>query len=467
MKNRCTALLVLVCMLFGLVSMCSAAAAESITVYVASNTLKVYQKATSSSKLLGTMAFAEKMTCTATKGSWAQVKNGDGSVGYCRKSGLTTENPNTLSEEVYLNRSGVKVYRKPSTSADVMTTVEDNLSTTYTAVAATEDGEWIRLQNGKYFGYAQAKYVSPVADREEKPGEGIASGTVYVVDSTMKVYKKASASSKLLGTLAYGEDVTLLSVEDGWAKVQNAAGTAGYCKYGSLSAENPNVYDKMIYAAREGARVYARPSVETSVVAELALNDRMTLVALVSDSAWGRVRLASGVYGYVLAEECAAKPVEDRVDEPADDVPADDAPADDNNSDLMGDSSPANAIIALGKEQLGKPYVYAASGPDRFDCSGFVYYCFKEVTGIKLGRTAYAQGYDDTYAKISSAGDLKAGDLVFFNTNSEDSDLSDHSGIYIGGGKFIHASSAAARVVISDLTSGYYQRTFSWGRRVL
>lgn len=465
MKNRCTALLVLVCMLFSLASMCSAAVAESITVYVASNTLKIYQKATSSSKVLGTMAFAEKMTCTATKGSWAQVKNSDGSVGYCKKSGLTTDDPNTLSEEVYLNKSGVKVYRKPSTGADVMTTVNDNLATTYIAVAVTEDGDWIRLRNGKYYGYAQAKYVSPVADMDSEKDEPIPTGAVYVIDSTLKVYKKASASSKHIGTLAYGESVTLLSAEDGWAKVQNAAGTTGYCKTASISSDDPNVYDKTIYAAREGTKVYARPGTDSSVTAELALNDRMTLVALVPDSAWGRVRLANGAYGYVLAEECAAKPVEETPDEPADE-PAD-TPADDNNDALMGESSPANAIIALAKEHLGEPYVYAASGPDRFDCSGFVYYCFKEVTGIKLGRTAYAQGYDDTYAKISDPDDLRAGDLVFFNTNSEDSDLSDHSGIYIGSGMFIHASSAAARVIISDLTDGYYQRTFSWGRRVL
>ena len=463
MKNRWTAMLLLVCLAFSLVSMCSPALAESYTVYVASNTLKVYQKASSSSKLLGTMAFAEKMTCTAVKDSWAQVKNSDGVVGYCKKSGLTMENPNTLDEEVYLNKSGVKIYKRPSASADVMATVTDNLSATYTAVAVTEDGNWIRLKNGKYYGYAQAKYVSPVSDRTEtKEEETELSGTVYVVTSTMEVYRKASASSKQLGVLAYGEATTLLSVDDSWAKVQNDAGVVGYCKYSCLSTENPNTYDKTIYAARETVKAYARPNTESSVVGELSLNETMTLVAVVEGSAWGRVRLASGAYGYVLAEECATKPVEEESDdEAAEEIPSD------NNDALKGESSTASAVIALAREQLGDPYVYAASGPDRFDCSGLVYYCFKEVAGIKLGRTAYAQGYDDTYSKISDADDLVAGDLVFFNTNSEDSDLSDHSGIYIGSGKFIHASSAAAKVIISDLSSGYYQRTFSWGRRVL
>ncbi len=58
------------------------------------------------------------------------------------------------------------------------------------------------------------------------------------------------------------------------------------------------------------------------------------------------------------------------------------------------------------------------------------------------------------------------GDLVFFNTVS-DSDLSDHAGIYISDGNFIHASSGGGEVMIFNLDSGYYNRVFSWGRRVL
>ena len=61
---------------------------------------------------------------------------------------------------------------------------------------------------------------------------------------------------------------------------------------------------------------------------------------------------------------------------------------------------------------------------------------------------------------------LIPGDLVFFNTIS-DSDLSDHAGVYLGEGYFIHASSGAHKVVVSNLNTGYYGRVFSWGRRIL
>ena len=122
-------------------------------------------------------------------------------------------------------------------------------------------------------------------------------------------------------------------------------------------------------------------------------------------------------------------------------------------------------VIYAAQEKLGKPYVYGATGPNSFDCSGLTQYSFKKVS-VSLKRSAYSQGYDSSYDKISGTGSLKRGDLVFFNTIS-DSDLSDHVGIYLGGGCFIHASSGGHKVVVSNLSSGFYNRVFSWGRRIL
>ena len=133
-------------------------------------------------------------------------------------------------------------------------------------------------------------------------------------------------------------------------------------------------------------------------------------------------------------------------------------------SSSMSSAEKLEYAIYVGQNQLGKPYVYGANGTSSYDCTGFTCYCFKQI-GISLPRTAYNQGYSDTYTKITSASSLKRGDLVYFNTIS-DSDLSDHAGIYLGAGWFIHASSGQGKVVISSLASGYYSGVFSWGRRV-
>ncbi len=128
--------------------------------------------------------------------------------------------------------------------------------------------------------------------------------------------------------------------------------------------------------------------------------------------------------------------------------------------------STVDDLLAYAKNYLGRPYVYGASGPNSFDCSGFTGYVFNKF-GVSLPRTAQLQGYSDIGTKITKVSSLKAGDLVFFNTVS-DSDSCDHVGIYLGDGKFIHASSGSAhKVTISEISSSYYSARFSWGRRVI
>ena len=136
----------------------------------------------------------------------------------------------------------------------------------------------------------------------------------------------------------------------------------------------------------------------------------------------------------------------------------------------MSNAEKIEYLIYVLQSQLGKPYVYGGFGPSHYDCSGLVYYCYKQI-GITLKDSAYRQGYDDSYRKITSISDLKRGDVVCFNTNNSDDDLSDHTSIYLGDGYFIHASSGstAKKVIVSNLSiyGSYYNRNFSWGRRIL
>lgn len=127
-------------------------------------------------------------------------------------------------------------------------------------------------------------------------------------------------------------------------------------------------------------------------------------------------------------------------------------------------------IIRKAKSQMGKPYkpkggYTTDDDPSGFDCSGLVYWCFRQAK-IRLKATAYKQGADNDYQKITDISQLKAGDVVCFHTNASSSKVN-HTGIYIGKGDFIHASSSGKKVIKSSLSSGYYKRVFSWGRRIL
>jgi cell wall-associated NlpC family hydrolase len=122
-------------------------------------------------------------------------------------------------------------------------------------------------------------------------------------------------------------------------------------------------------------------------------------------------------------------------------------------------SDKATAIINTAKGLMGVPYVWGGSTPSGFDCSGFTSYVMAK-NGITIPRTAALQfGSGTSVAKAN----LKIGDLVFFTTYTAGAS---HVGFYLGDGNFIHASSAAGKVTISNLnTSSYYSSRFLGGRR--
>ncbi|SFV69960.1 NLP/P60 family protein [hydrothermal vent metagenome] len=120
-----------------------------------------------------------------------------------------------------------------------------------------------------------------------------------------------------------------------------------------------------------------------------------------------------------------------------------------------------NLVVREAYKYLGKPYKYGATGPNRFDCSGFVYTVYKNL-GITIPRTSREQS--QIQGKKLSKNELRAGDLVFFDTSLKGH--VNHVGIYLGHGKFIHASSGKAfSVTISDINA-WYRDKFRWGKRI-
>jgi LysM repeat protein len=128
-----------------------------------------------------------------------------------------------------------------------------------------------------------------------------------------------------------------------------------------------------------------------------------------------------------------------------------------------GSSHRNNRVVSIAKRYLGRRYVWGATGPRTFDCSGFTQYVMRKSKGITLPRISRKQAY---YGKYVSRSHLKPGDLVFFDTSRRRRGYVNHVGIYIGNNKFIHASSGKHRVVITSLNRPFYRSRFKWGRRV-
>ncbi|MEJ9362421.1 NlpC/P60 family protein, partial [Bacillus thuringiensis] len=120
--------------------------------------------------------------------------------------------------------------------------------------------------------------------------------------------------------------------------------------------------------------------------------------------------------------------------------------------------SESSGIIDLALKQLGKPYVFGNSGPNSFDCSGFIYYVFKN-NGYNIGRTSVA-GYWGMVTKISNP---QPGDLVFLQNTYKAGPS--HMGIYLGNGEFIHAADERTGVTKGNVNSQYNREHFlGYGR---
>ena len=115
-------------------------------------------------------------------------------------------------------------------------------------------------------------------------------------------------------------------------------------------------------------------------------------------------------------------------------------------------SEKVNQIMSIAYSLQGSKYVYGASGPTTFDCSGYTQYVFGKA-GISLSRTTYTQVLEGRGVSYSEA---RAGDLVFFGNPSSPH----HVGIYIGGGQYIHAPRTGDVVKISSLSGRTDTKTF-------
>lgn len=122
-----------------------------------------------------------------------------------------------------------------------------------------------------------------------------------------------------------------------------------------------------------------------------------------------------------------------------------------------------DSAVALARGQLGRRYIYGAEGKRGFDCSGLVRYVLRSLS-IDAPRTAHLQAKLGASVPLDTAH-LRPGDLLTFGTRTRVT----HIGIYVGNGRFVHASSGAGRVVERPLLRRPARGIKPWigARRVL
>lgn len=136
--------------------------------------------------------------------------------------------------------------------------------------------------------------------------------------------------------------------------------------------------------------------------------------------------------------------------------------ADKKAQEQAAKESRINKFISAANAKVGCEYVLGDRGPNTFDCSGFVWYCLKQagVSTTRLNAAGYSGKSD--WKEIKSFGSVQRGDILFFR--SDESSRVSHTGIYIGNGMMIDASSGNGKVV-KRAVSSYWKRNFVNARR--
>ena len=257
--------------------------------------------------------------------------------------------------------------------------------------------------------------------------------------SSLRLRAEASTASSIVTTLDKSVAVAVLDDSiDGWYKI-SYDGQSGYVSADYLIIDQDNIFESYGRVNSDGVNVRSGASTDSGVLA--TVDDGAVVTVTAFQDGWYAVTCQYGTEGYIRSDYL----------------------------DLTSSNSSASSssIVATARQHLGTRYVYGGASPSGFDCSGFTMYIYQQH-GYSLPHTATGQWQSGLGTKVWSIGALQPGDLVFFNDPARNAGKAcSHAGIYIGDGQFIHSSSSRSNgVIISSLTSGYYNTYFVGGIHV-
>ena len=265
----------------------------------------------------------------------------------------------------------------------------------------------------------------------------IATGAGCTTGSSLRLRAEPSTSASVVTTLDKSVAVAILDDSvDGWYKIAYN-GSTGYVSADYLNVDQDNVFTTYGRVNSDGVNVRSDASTASSVLATIEEDAIVTVNGLVDG--WYDVTCEYGTEGYIRSDFL----------------------------DLTESSSSNSDIAATAKQYLGTGYVYGGASPRGFDCSGFTMYVYSQH-GYSLPHSATSQWQSGLGTRVYSISELQPGDLVFFNDPSRNAGKAcSHAGIYTGDGQFIHSSSSrSGGVIVSSLTSGYYNTYFVGGIQV-
>ena len=352
---------------------------------------------------------------------------------------FANSNEGTVTADALNVRSG------PSTSYSITTKLYKGDKV---EILETSNG-WhkIKASNGK-IGWVSGDYIKVSSGSTSQPSTSTTKATVTA--TSLNVRSGAGTSYSVITKLSKGTVVDVIeSASNGWKKIKTSGGTTGwasgdYLTTGSVgnSSTNNSTSQTSYKATVNTDSLNMRKGAGTSYSVITKLSNGTVVDVLESASnGWKKIKTSNGTIGWVSGSYLANGVVE-QTSTPS--------------------TNKVQAVIDLAHKQLGKPYVWGAEGPNSFDCSGLIYYVYKNAASITLPRTS-----SDQYSAgvAVSRSNLKAGDLIFSSTDGTGNIT--HVAIYVGDGQMIHAPRNGKNVEKVSINNSYWNKAYVGARRVL
>lgn len=464
---------------------------KATTVTVTSDTLNIREKASGSSKIIAVLSNGAKCDFIEEDGDWYKIKFGS-YTGYISKQ-YSKKNEDTSSE------SKTDTTEKTDNSNKADNTTDDKSDDTKKADNSVDtEGETTgKIANDTAVRIVPLIYSSQIG--EVKKGDTVTiiseqNNWAYIATSSITGWvridsitgKKIAQTTVSAAENTTSEQETENTVSENTVventvttdtKTENTTSNTVENTTSSSGSTSSSYTEKTMYVNDYSVNVRKEASTSSKVMMVLGINTKLTVIGEEGD--WYKVKTSEG-NGYVSKKLLTSNsPTTSRggnmlSDHKVSEVStSNDESTSSSKRKSTGSNSKQNEIVNYAKQFLGVPYVYGGASKSGFDCSGFTMYVYKKF-GISMRHGAQAQAKLGTAvnANKKSASSLKEnlqpGDLVFF-LDYETMDEIGHCGIYIGDGKFIHASSGSGHCVkINSLLPGeYYNTRYCAARRII
>ena len=448
--------------------------AEATTGKINTETARLREEPNTTSTILEQLNENDEVEILEEEDNWYKVKanvNGQKITGYVSAKLVDAEKTTSTKVEDTANTTDNKT---TETTPEVTTNTEPVKEEPLTDIDVSED-----IKENKEYDLQQEAEVKilPIMSSNTKCKLSGKVETVTILNDWCKIECDKSCgwirTNVLKKLVKMEEDATETS-----ASTTNDT-TSENSTNNSNNTTSVKELNKTGYVKVEGLTVRKGPSTSTEAINGLSKNDKVDIIG--ETDGWYQIKL-KGEVGYVSAkyisdtkvtettsrsgstirnaeEQEKTEEVEETNTETEETEETDET---DTNTVSSSTGISGAEVVEYAKQYLGYKYVAGGSSPSiGFDCSGFTTYVYKHF-GISLNRSSRDQIKNGVAV---SKNNLQPGDILIFNGSSNTS--IGHVGIYVGGNDFIHAANSREGVIITSLSSSYYQKRYVGARRVI